>query len=168
MLSVVSVCCDSLSANIRFTFVQCDSGISYSAVFCIYKADTLTICRVNKKGAPNLFDLQAERSLSLISTRWFVRYSVLGSHLFFSFLNSRTGDGGFTVTARSGGLLCFGAVSLESCFYRHIITYSPTHKLSFYGGEEYFFEEGVAEATPLPYCISRFLKNRMERSQERI
>lgn len=115
-----------------------------------------------------MFDLQAERSLSLISTRWFVRYSVLGSHLFFSFLNARTGDGGFTVTARSGGLLCFGAVSLESCFYRHIITYSPTHKLSFYGGEEYFFEEGVAEATPLPYCISRFLKNRMERSQERM
>ena len=144
MLSVVSVCCDSLSANIRFTFVQCDIGISYSAVFCIYKADTLTICRVNKKGAPNLFDLQAERSLSLISTRWFVRYSVLGSHLFFSFLNARTGDGGFTVTARSGGLLCFGAVSLESCFYRHIITYFPTHKLSFCGGEENFsFKKGA-------------------------
>ena len=61
----------------------------------------------------------------------------------------RTGDGGFTVNARSGGLLCFGAVSLESCFYRHIITYSSTHKLSFYGGEEYFFEEGATKVTLL-------------------
>ena len=139
MLSVVSVCCDSLSANIWFTFVQCDSCISYSAVFCIYKADTLTICRVNKKGAPNLFFLQAERSIPLISTRWFVRYSVLGSHLVFSFLKARTGDGGFTVTARSGGLLCFGAVSLESCFYRHIITRSALRKLSVYGKERKIF-----------------------------
>ena len=139
MLSVVSVCCDSLSANIWFTFVQCDSCISYSAVFCIYKADTLTICRVNKKGAPNLFFLQAERSIPLISARWFVRYSVLGSHLVFSFLKARTGDGGFTVTARSGGLLCFGAVSLDSCFYRYIITHSALRKLSVSGKERKIF-----------------------------
>ena len=86
-----------------------------------------------------MFFLQAERSIPLTSTRWFVRYSVLGSHLVFSFLKARTGDGGFTVTARSGGLLCFGAVSLESCFYRHIITRSALRKLSVYGKERKIF-----------------------------
>ncbi len=86
-----------------------------------------------------MFFLQAERSIPLISARWFVRYSVLGSHLVFSFLKARTGDGGFTVTARSGGLLCFGAVSLESCFYRHIITRSALRKLSVYGKERKIF-----------------------------
>ena len=85
-----------------------------------------------------MFFLQAERSIPLISARWFVRYSVLGSHLVFSFLKARTGDGGFTVTARSGGLLCFGAVSLESCFYRHIITHSALRKLSVYGRDRKF------------------------------
>ena len=80
MLSVGSVCCDSLSANIRFTFIQCDSGMSYSAGFCIYKADTLIICRVDKKGAPNLFLVQVRRSQFMRVTGWFVLYSVAARH----------------------------------------------------------------------------------------